>query len=86
MLDQDVKKEDKGTGFTPAPKGQLPFPLYLSKTQKAVLYVPSSLSRKELKLLTEQIQNSLSVIEATILSDESDEPQPESKAEQKRRD
>lgn len=60
--------------------------MYLSKTQKAVLYVPALLSRKELKLLTEQIQNSLNVIEATIVSDEADETQSEGEAKQKRRD
>ena len=51
------------------PTGQLPFPLYLSKTQKAMLYVPPSITRKEYDLLKKQIENSLVVMEATILTD-----------------
>ncbi len=57
---------------TPPLTGQLPFPLYLSKTQKAILYVPASLTQKELDLLRKQIDHSLTVIEATILSDDTD--------------
>jgi hypothetical protein len=57
------------------PPSQLPFPLYLSKTQKATLLVPSSMTRKEYDLLKKQIENSLTVMEATILSD--DDPAPE---------
>jgi hypothetical protein len=53
--------------------GQLPFPLYLSKTQKATLYVPASMTRKEYDLLKKQIANSLTVMEATILADDSTE-------------
>jgi hypothetical protein len=53
--------------------GQLPFPLYLSKSQKAMLYVPASLTRKEYELLKRQIENSLAIMEATILSEHSDE-------------
>jgi len=53
-----------------APSGQLPFPLYLSKTQKATLYVPPSMTRKEYDLLRKQIENSLTVMEATILADD----------------
>jgi hypothetical protein len=70
MLDRTIKKEDKGSPFNPTQKGQLPFPLYLSKTQKATLYVPASLTRKEYDLLKKQIENSLTVMEATILSDD----------------
>lgn len=58
---------------TPATGGQLPFPLYLSKTQKATLYVPASLTRKEYDLLKKQIESSLDIMEATILTD--DEPE-----------
>jgi hypothetical protein len=54
----------------PETTAQLPFPLYLSKHQKATLLIPASLTRKEYDLLKEQIQNSLSVIEATILTEE----------------
>lgn len=62
----------------PAPAGgeQLPFPLYLSKTQKATLLVPASMTRKEYELLRKQIENSLTVMEATILTDDpTDEPE-----------
>jgi hypothetical protein len=58
---------------SPLPSGQLPFPLYLSKTQKATLYVPSSMTRKEYDLLKQQIENSLAVMEATILADDQTE-------------
>lgn len=46
------------------------FPFYLSETQKATLYVPPSMTRKECDLLRQQIENSLTVIEATILTDD----------------
>jgi hypothetical protein len=50
--------------------GQLPFPLYLSKNQRATLLIPASLTRKEYDLLKKQIENSLDIIEATILADD----------------
>lgn len=46
------------------------FPLVLSRTQKGILYVPSSLSRKDLALLKRQIENTLSTIEDAYFSDE----------------
>jgi hypothetical protein len=57
----------------PPPSGQLPFPLYLSKDQKAMLYVPSTLTAKEFELLKKQIENSFLVMEATILAEENGE-------------
>jgi hypothetical protein len=65
-----------GGGDIPASAGQLPFPLYLSKTQKATLLIPASLTRKEYDLLKKQIDNSLDTIEATILIDD-EQPEPE---------
>ncbi len=72
MLSEQVKNQDKGGAATPLLEGQLPFPLYLSKTQKAILYVPASLTAKELDLLRKQIDHSLTIIEATILSDDNE--------------
>jgi hypothetical protein len=66
-----------GGGEASPPTGQLPFPLYLSKSQKATLYIPASLTRKEYDLLRKQIENSLDIIEATILADD-EQPEPES--------
>lgn len=57
----------------PPPAGQLPFPLYLSKSQKAMLYVPSTMTPSEFKLLKKQIENSFVVMEATILSDDTEQ-------------
>lgn len=59
----------------PPPAGQLHFPLYLSKTQKAALYVPATMSQREYELLRKQIENSLLVMEATavISSDEKED-------------
>jgi hypothetical protein len=70
MLEPPVKSHGKGGEATPLSKGQLPFPLYLSKTQKASLYVPGSMTRKEFELLKRQIEHSLSIMEATILADD----------------
>jgi len=53
------------------PSGQRPFPLYLSKEQEAVLYVPSVMTRAEYDLLKKQIENSLIVMEATSVVDPS---------------
>lgn len=73
MLDESVKKQDKGGMATPSHTGQLPFPLYLSKSHKAMLYVPASITRKEYDLLKSQIAHSLTVMEATILSEDQSE-------------
>jgi hypothetical protein len=51
------------------PSGQRPYPLYLSKEQEAVLYVPSVMTRAEYELLKRQIENSLVVMEATSVVD-----------------
>lgn len=56
----------------PTSPGQKLFPFYLSKEQQATLYVPESMTQKEYKLLKQQIENSLAIMEATILAD--DEP------------
>lgn len=70
VLERVVKKPGKESGVTPPQKGYLPFPLYLSKAQKASLYVPDSMTRKEFELLKRQIEHSLTIMEATILSDD----------------
>lgn len=70
----DAQVERKGGEPPPPPaKGQLPFPLYLSKTQKAMLYVPASLTRKEYQLLRTQIEHTFLVMEATVLADDAPE-------------
>ena len=79
--DEDLEGMDTETQQTkqktvvmqPIPKGQLPFPLYLSQSQKAMLYVPASMTRKEYDLLKKQIENSFLVMEATILAEDSKE-------------
>jgi hypothetical protein len=46
------------------------YPLYLSNNERAVLYVPSSISSKDFDLLKKQIEIHLSVIQATsVISD-----------------
>jgi hypothetical protein len=57
------------------PVGHKDFPLYLSQSQKAVLYIPASISRKDYELLKKQIEHSLSIIEATSLLSEDDKPE-----------
>jgi len=54
----------------PVHPGQKPFPFYLSKEQQATLYVPESMTEKEFALLKKQIENSLAVMEATIIADD----------------
>ena len=62
----------------PPPAGQLHFPLYLSKDQKAALYVPAVMSQREYDLLKRQIENSLAVMEATaVVADAETEPKSE---------
>jgi len=72
-LDTQDQGKHKTTRLPPAPKGQLPFPLYLSQSQKVMLYVPASMTRKEYNLLKRQIENSFPVMEATILAEDSEE-------------
>jgi hypothetical protein len=48
------------------------FPLVLSRNSKGTLNVPSTISKKEFVLLKTQIENTLRIIEAAYLSDESD--------------
>lgn len=64
------------TGYTP-PEGQLHFPLYLSKDQKAALYVPANMSQREYELLKKQIENSLLVMEATAVAPDTKEEEGE---------
>jgi len=54
----------------PVHPGKKLFPFYLSKDQEATLYVPALLTQKEYDQLKKQIENSLAVMEATIISDE----------------
>jgi hypothetical protein len=54
----------------PPPPSLKDFPLYLSNSQKAVLYVPPQISQKDFELLRKQIENSLLVVEATFILDE----------------
>ena len=58
------------------PTDQLEFPFYLSKEQKAILYVPAAMSQREYELLKKQIENSLVVMEATaVMANEELKPQ-----------
>lgn len=70
MLASQVKNTDKSDAFTAPSKGQLPFPLYLSKTQKAVLYVPAALTQAEYEELKRQINHSLDVVKIATVTDE----------------
>ncbi len=54
----------------PTHPGQKLFPFYLSKEQEATLYVPASMTQKEYDQLKKQIENSLAVMEATILAND----------------
>jgi hypothetical protein len=45
------------------------FPLYLSNNERAVLYVPSSITSKDFDLLKKQIEIHLAVIQATSVTD-----------------
>lgn len=47
------------------------FPLYLSNNERAVLYVPPTISSKDFDLLKKQIEIHLAVIQATsVISDD----------------
>ena len=63
-----------GGGNQPPPppptEGYQSFPLVLSRTDKATLNIPLSISRKQFALLRSQIESTLSTIEAAYLSDE----------------
>jgi hypothetical protein len=48
------------------------FPLYLSNNEKAVLYVPATISPKDFDLLKKQIEIHLAVIQATSVSNDAD--------------
>ena len=66
---EDFRKEPirKDTPAPPPPRLK-DFPLYLSNSQKAVLYVPPEISQKDFELLKKQIENSLLVVEATFIT------------------
>lgn len=57
----------------PPPQGQLPFPLYLSKTQKAMLYVPAAMTQAEYDELKKQINHSLDVMKIVALAEDQSE-------------
>jgi hypothetical protein len=46
------------------------FPLYLSNNERAVLYVPASMSSKDFDLLKKQIEIHLTVVQATSVTEE----------------
>jgi hypothetical protein len=48
------------------------FPLYLSNNERAVLYVPSTISPKDFDLLKKQIEIHLAVIQATSVTNDAD--------------
>ena len=48
------------------------FPLYLSNNERAVLYVPSTISPKDFDLLKKQIEIHLAVIQATSVTNDND--------------
>jgi hypothetical protein len=48
------------------------FPLYLSNNERAVLYVPSTISPKDFDLLKKQIEIHLAVIQATSVTSDND--------------
>ena len=54
----------------PPAGGQKDFPLYLSNSKRAVLYIPDTITTKDYELLKRQIENHLAVIEATSISDD----------------
>lgn len=54
----------------PPPAGHIEFPYYLARGQKAILYVPPVMNRKQYDLLKRQIENSLLVLEATAIAEE----------------
>lgn len=77
--EMDAEKRSAGegkAGFSPpdkppaAPKGMRDFPLYTSD-QRGLLYVPGRMSSKDYELLKMQVENSLAIIKATAVSDES---------------
>lgn len=66
MSAQFEQKRESGTPPPPKPAaGQRPYPLYLSEDREAVLYAPTRMSQSEYNLLKLQINNSLSVMQAT---------------------
>jgi hypothetical protein len=44
------------------------FPLYLSNNERAVLYVPASITPKDFDLLKKQIEIHLAVVQATSVT------------------
>jgi hypothetical protein len=48
------------------------FPLYLSNNERAVLYVPATISPKDFDLLKKQIEIHLAVIQATSVTNDAD--------------
>lgn len=63
-------KAGKPVAPPPAAAGQKDFPLYLTNNQRAVLYVPATMTAKDYELLKRQIENHLMVIEATSVGED----------------
>ena len=50
--------------------GQNDFPIYLSNNKRGVLYMPATMTAKDYKLLKQQVDSHLAVIEATAVAEE----------------
>jgi hypothetical protein len=78
LVQQRSASVDQAQSTPPPAEGQLHFPLYLSKGQKATLYVPAVMSKKEYELLKKQINHTYLVMEATsVVDDEKSQPEDE---------
>jgi hypothetical protein len=67
---QPVIEVNKPKPPPPPASGQKDFPLYLSNSKRAVLYIPDTITAKDYELLKRQIENHLAVIEATSIAEE----------------
>jgi hypothetical protein len=70
MIQAPVQPPSKQNPPPPPAGGHKDFPLYLSNSKRAVLYIPDTITTKDYELLKRQIENHLAVIEATSISDE----------------
>lgn len=79
-MNLNTNSADTGGAHNPTPghgkpnsaSGQKDFPLYLSNNQRAVLFVPATMTAKDYELLKKQIENHLLVIEATSVTEPSE--------------
>jgi hypothetical protein len=80
LAEADRKQREflTNAGSSQPMEGQLHFPLYLSKNQKATLSVPAEMSPKQFKLLKQQIANSLAVMQATVVVEDEQPTKDES--------